>query len=72
MKDNISRAINALRQNALKPGKGKHHPKLAYALLQHELSLLDEIDREDEHPHPDDIIHALTRDMLLEAVLRIE
>jgi uncharacterized alpha-E superfamily protein len=71
MKDNLVRSIAALNENAKSARRGIQHAKLWYALLQYQLSLLGEEEREDGHRHPDEIIEALTREMLLEAALKI-
>ena len=66
MKESWSRAIAALQGNARSPGTGLAHPRLRFALLQCQLAMVGEDDRDESHAHPDEIIDALTRDMLLE------
>jgi hypothetical protein len=67
----LSRAIAALRWNALKPGSGLAHPRLRFALLQFELALVDEDDRDLSHLYPNEMIDALTQDMLLDAAIAV-
>jgi hypothetical protein len=67
-KESLSTAIGALREATGKRARAKLH----FAFLQYQLSLLPEEARLAGHVHADELVDALTRHMLLEAVLAIE
>ena len=67
-KESLGNAITALREATGKRSDAKLH----FAFLQYQLSLLPEEARVDGHVHANEMIDALTGDMLVEVALAIE
>ncbi len=71
-KEALTRAIASLSQHYQATSWGGPNPKLHHALLQFQLALLPEEARPRQHRHDNEIIDALTRNMLLTAARDID